>query len=92
VDAYEELRRQEVESERRADYRPGRGILLRRGLAAWAQIRTSIAPAVSRESPLHPAAVHQSAASPVFGSLGAELVRLVAGLILTTRQERFLHA
>jgi hypothetical protein len=65
----------------------GRGILLRRGLAAWAQIRTSIVPAAPRVSHLHTASE-----SPVLTSVGAELVRLVAGLILSTRQERFLHA
>ncbi len=87
MEAYEGLRRQVVQLDGGVEHLEGRGILLRRGLAAWAQIRTSIVPAGSRESHLHLASE-----SPVLPSLGAELVQLVAGLILSTRQEHFLHA
>lgn len=87
MEAYEGLRQQVVQLDGRVEHLEGRGILLRRGLAAWAQIRTSIVPASPRESHLHAASE-----SLVLTSVGAELVRLVAGLILSTRQERLLHA
>jgi hypothetical protein len=65
----------------------GRGVLMRCGLAAWAQIWPAAVPARPPES-------HFSSGSEalVLSSFGAELVRLVAGLILSTRQEGFLHA
>lgn len=64
----------------------GRGIHMRCGLAAWALMR-SIVRARPPESPLQ-----FGSESPVLDSVGAELVRLVAGLILSTRLEGFLHA
>ena len=65
----------------------GRGILMRCGLATWALSRPAAVPARPPEShfPSGPEA-------PVLDSFGAELVRLVAGLILSTRQEGFPHA
>lgn len=87
MEAYEGLRQQVVQLDGRAEQLEGRGILLRRGLAAWARLRPSAIPARPPESPSGPAS-----GSPALSSLGAELVRLVAGLILNTRQERFLHA
>lgn len=86
MEAYEGLRRQVVQPDGRVEHMEGRGILLRRGLAAWAQIRTSIVPARPSDSYFQSVSV-----SPALDSLGAELVRLVAGLILSTRQEG-LHA
>ena len=42
---------------------------------------------------IHPNRIlHPSPIAPVLDSFGAELVRLVAGLILSTRQESSLHA
>jgi hypothetical protein len=87
VEAYEGLRRQVVQLDGRVEHLESRGILLRRGLAAWAQLRPSTVIALLPESYFRPAAE-----SPVPTSLGAELTRLIAGLILSTRQEYFLHA
>ena len=78
MEAYEGLRRQAVQLNGPAEYLESRAILMRRGLAAWAQLRPSIAPPPESHS--------QSASQPsILASPGAELVRLVAGLILSTR-------
>ena len=87
MEAYEGLRRQVVQLDGQVEHLSGRGILLRRGLAAWAQLRPSTVVAPLPESHSRPASE-----SPVLTSLGAELVRLIAGLILSSRQEHFLHA
>jgi hypothetical protein len=84
VEAYEGLRRQVVQPDGGVDHLEGRGILLRSGLAAWARLQ----PPARLARP--PESYSQSAPeSPVLDSFGAELVRLVAGLILSTRQEDF---
>ena len=87
MEAYEGLRRQAVQPDGRGEHLEGRGVLMRTGLATWAQIENAAVPALPPEA-------HFSSGSgaPVRGSFGAELVRLVAGLILSTRQEGFLHA
>src|SRR5438094_137260 len=87
VEAYEGLRRQVVQPDGRGGHLEGRGILMRCGLATWAQSRPAAVPARPAEShfPSRPEA-------PVLDSFGAELVRLVACLILSTRQEGFPHA
>jgi len=87
VEAYEGLRRQVVQPDGRVEYLEGRGALMRCGLAAWAQLRPSTLLAQPPQSHFQSASE-----SPALDSLGAELVRLVAGLILSTRQEGFLHA
>ena len=83
MEAYEALRREVVQPEGRLGFE-GHVILLRRGLAAWAQFRPATllmrSPALS------------GAQSTVHDSLEAELVQLVAGLILSVRLEDFLHA
>src|SRR5216684_844196 len=81
VEAYEGLRRQIVQPDGRGGHLEGRGILMRCGLATWAQSRPVVVPARPPEShfPSGPQA-------PVLDSFLAELVRLVAGLILSTRQ------
>ena len=60
---------------------------MRCGLAAWAQLPLTAIPAPPPES-------HSLSKSdaPALDSFGSELVRLVAGLILSSRQEGFLHA
>jgi hypothetical protein len=60
---------------------------MRCGLATWAQIRVTTAPALQAGS-----RILSGADTPPLDSLGAELVRLVAGLILSARLEDFLHA
>ena len=87
VEAYEQLRRQVVQPDGRGGGRESRRTFMRCGLATWAQMAPSVEPA--RPPGLHfPSGVE----APVLGSLGAELVRLMASLILSTRQEGFLHA
>jgi len=84
VEAYEGLRRQAVEPDGRGEHFEGRGVLMRRGLATWAQLRPtaiSVRPSESH-SPSKPD-------TPALDSFGSELVRLLAGLILSTRQESF---
>jgi hypothetical protein len=87
VTAYEWLRRQAVQPDGQGEHLQGRGVLMRCGLATWAQIRPATVPAYPSTSPF-PSGI----APPVLDSFGAELVRLVAGLILSSRQEGFLHA
>jgi hypothetical protein len=60
---------------------------MRCGLATWAQSKLAAVPARLPESHF-PSWIDAS----VLDSFGVELVRLVAGLILSTRQEGFLHA
>ena len=87
MDAYEGLRRQAVEPDGRGEHFEGRGVLMRQGLATWAQLRPtaiSVRPSESH-SPSKPVTL-------ALDSFGSELVRLLAGLILSTRQESFLHA
>ena len=87
MEAYEGLRRQAVEPDGRGEHFEGRGVLMRRGLATWAQLRTT---AIS----VRPPESHSPSKSdaPALDSFGSGLVRLLAGLILSTRQESFLHA
>ena len=87
VEAYEGLRRQVVQPDGRGEHLEGRVVLMRCGLATWAQSRPAAVSARPPEShfPSGPEA-------PVLDSFGAELVRLVAGLILSTRQEGFPYA
>jgi hypothetical protein len=87
MEAYEELRRHVVQLDGRVDHVEGRGILLRSGLAVWARLRP--VKLLSCPSGSHPQSKHQSS---VHGSLDDELVRLVAGLILSIQSEDFLHA
>src|SRR6266480_2609165 len=74
VEAYEGLRRQVVQPDGRGEHLEGRGVLMRCGLATWAQSRPAAVLARPPESqfPSGPQA-------PVLDSFGAELVRLVAG-------------
>src|SRR5207244_4481184 len=87
VEFYEGLRRQAVQPGGRGEHLEGRGVLIRCGLATWAQITPAAVPARPPESHFP-----SGAEAPVLDSFGAELVRLVAGLILSTRQEGFPHA
>jgi len=87
LEAYEGLRRQVVQPDEGREGLESRRILMRRGLAPWAEIISAAVPARTPESHLQSACE-----SPVLDSLGVELVRLVAGLILGIRQEGFVHA
>ena len=79
AEAYEGLRQHAVQLD--SEDLAGRRFFVRCGFAAWAQIRPVIVPSRPPES-LFPFGV----AVASLDSFGAELVRLVAGLILT-RQE-----
>ena len=87
VEAYERLRRQVVQPDGRREGMESRRILMRCGLAPWAERAPSAEPARPPES-----RVPSRVEAPALDSFGAELVRLVASLILSTRQEGFLHA
>src|ERR1035437_9488593 len=82
VDAYEGLRRQVVQLNGQGGHSQGRGVLMRCGLATWAQIKHQAVPARAPKSD-----PPSGAATPVLDMFGVELVRLIAGLILSTRQE-----
>lgn len=81
VSVYEGLRQQAVQPDGRVGQLVGCGVLMRCGLAAWAQLGPS---SVRLPEPL--------CELPTLASPGAELIRLLASLILSTRQEKFLHA
>lgn len=83
MNAYEELRRQAVQPDGCVGSLKGCGVLIRCGLAAWAELGPS-AVATRPPEPL--------CELPPLASTGTELIRLVASLILTTRQENFPHA
>src|SRR6516164_3955227 len=87
VEAYEQLRRQVVRPDGRGGGMESRRVFMRCGLAPWAQMAPSVEPARPPE-PHFPYGLEV----PVLDSLGAELVRLIASLILSTRQEGCLHA
>src|SRR5271154_1551989 len=87
VEAYEGLRRQVIQPDGRGGHLEGRGVLVRGGFASWAQSRLAAVAACLPESHL-PSGIDAS----VLDSFGVEIVRLVASLILSARQEGFLHA
>lgn len=87
MDAYEGLRRQVVQPNGRGEYLVGRGALMRCGLASWSQISPVAAP-----KPLPELLLPCGSEAPVLHSFEAEVVRLIASLILSPRKECPLHA
>jgi hypothetical protein len=85
TEAYETLRQRVVQPDGRIEHAEGRGVLIRCGLARWAQVQVT-----STTERLHPDSHPGSASSQPEVPLGleVELVKLVAGLILSIRQER----
>src|SRR6266487_2312800 len=79
VEAYEALRQCVVQLDS-IGHLEGLRVFVRCGLAAWAQIRPAVVPSRPPESPF-PSGVE----APDLDSFGAELVGLVAGLILSIR-------
>ena len=77
VEAYEGLRQRAVQWD--SEDLAGRRVFVRCGFAAWAQIRPAIVPSPESQFP-------SGVAVRSLDSFQTELVRLVAGLILT-RQE-----
>lgn len=80
--AYEALRQRVVQPDGRIEHAEGRGVLMRCGLARWAQMQstsvTVMPPDSHRHSTHHP---------EMLATLETELIQLVAGLILSMRQE-----
>lgn len=81
IEAYEALRLPIVQPDGRGEYAEGRGVLIRCGLARWAQMQSSL----TAERPLSDSHRQQADSHPP--GLRGELVRLVAGLILSIRPE-----
>jgi len=84
-EAYELLRQRVVAPDGSLDHTEGRGVIIRYGLAKWAQLYDSASMAPCPEPRQFP---HPRPEKPVPGT---ELVRLVAGLILSMRKES-IHA
>jgi hypothetical protein len=81
MEAYEVLRQWMVRPDCRGELAEGRGVLIRCGLARWAQVQ----PALTAERPVSES--HCQPAGSQSPGLRGELVRLVAGLILSIRTE-----
>ena len=82
-EAYEALRQRVLQPDGRIEHPEGRGVLMRCGLARWAQVQSTSITVVQPEFHLQ----HNSHQPEIPAVLGAELVQLVAGLILSMRQE-----
>jgi len=82
VNAYEGLRQQAVQPDGRIGQLQGCAVLMRCGLAAWAQFTPAT---VSTRLP------ELVCELPAPAPPGAELIRLVASLILSSRRENSLH-
>lgn len=83
TEAYEALRQRVIQPDGRIEHAEGRGVLMRCGLARWAQVQSASMTVTLSDSHLR----HNSHQPEVPTALGTELVQLVAGLILTLRQE-----
>ena len=76
LDGYERLRAHAVGGE--ADgWRPGLGVLHQRGVAAWLQVRQATVPNTSP-----PVSAPAASATPLTDGVGAELVELLASMVL----------
>jgi hypothetical protein len=84
AEAYEALRQRVVQPGGRNEHAEGRGVLMRCGLARWAQVQVC-----STTERLPPDSHSRSASSQpeVPPALEVELVKLVAGLVLSIRKE-----
>jgi hypothetical protein len=84
AEAYEALRQRVVQPGGRNEHAEGRGVLMRCGLARWAQVQVC-----STTERLPPDFHSRSASSQpeVPPALEVELVKLVAGLVLSIRKE-----
>ena len=84
TEAYEALRQRVVRPDGRIEHAEGRGVFIRCGLARWAQAQ--VASTTERLPPdSHPGSASSQPEVPP--GLEVELVKLVAGLILSIRQE-----
>jgi hypothetical protein len=87
TEAYEVLRRQVLRSDGQIAHVEERGILIRCGLATWAQAQSMFAAPL----PSGPHLRRDQSEPAVPPAVGTELVKLVAALILSIRQE-VMHA
>ena len=83
TEAYEALRKRVVQAEGRVEQAEGRGILIRCGLARWAQVQA--APTTVPPPAPPPSAHHGPPEIPA--TLQSEFVRIFAGLIFHIHQE-----
>jgi hypothetical protein len=74
VDGYERLRARALGGDTEG-WRLGLGVLQQRGVAAWLRVRTATVPKVSPPTPTR-------AGSPIAGGVDAELVGLLASMVL----------
>jgi hypothetical protein len=81
TEAYEALRQQVVGPDRQIAHAEGRGVLFRCGLAKWAQVQST--PAMAPPPGSRPWQDQPAIPPPA----ETELVKLVASLILSIRQE-----
>jgi hypothetical protein len=81
IEAYETLRLRVIQPDRGIVQAEGRGVLIRCGLARWAQVQSSATTLTSPSS--HP----DSCQAEIPAVVDPELVQLVAGLILSRRKE-----
>lgn len=84
TEAYEALRQRVVQADGPAGQAEGRGILIRCGLARWAQVQAAPTTVPPLPAP-PPSANHGPPEIPA--TLQLEFVRIFAGLILNIRQE-----
>lgn len=84
TEAYEALRLRVIQSDGGIEHAEGRGLLMRCGLARWAQVQ-STATTLTSPSSHHPR--DNSCQLEILAAVEPELVKLVAGLILSRRQE-----
>jgi len=84
TEAYEALRQRVVQVEGRVEQAEGRGVLIRCGLAHWAQVQAAFTTVPPLPAP-QPSANHGPPEIPA--TLQPEFVRIFAGLILNIRQE-----
>ena len=84
TEAYEALRLRVIQSDGSNEHAEGRGVLMRCGLARWAQVQ-STATTLTLPSSHHPR--DNSCQLEISAAVEPELVKLVAGLILSRREE-----
>jgi hypothetical protein len=81
TEAYEALRLRVIQPDGGIEHAEGRGVLIRCGLARWAQVQSSTTTLTSSSS--HP----NSCQAEIPAVVEPEFVKLVAGLILSRRME-----
>jgi hypothetical protein len=81
AEAYESLRQRVLRPDGGIEYAQGRGVFIRCGLARWAQVQAC------STTDRSPPSVHPRTDNPQTSELEVMLVKLIAGLILSIREE-----